>query len=186
MRKKTWIGLLFGAAICGGALALSQALAQNSPNNFSRGAAPPAGMFWTANPGNQQDAESSAKIHEELQAYLSAKDDDGRQAARKKIQDAFGDLFDAHQKERESEIKEIESRVARLRETLKKRDSMRRELIDHRLTTLIEDAEGLGWGTDGGASSYYPAGSMAIPYRAMQYTAPKLPVREPPVELRSK
>src|SRR5438309_899884 len=139
MCKRTWTTLLCGAAICGGGWALNQAFAQVSAEAFPRnpGAAPV--MIWTGNPGNQKDAASSAKVHEGLQSYLAAKDDDARQAARKKIQDSLGDLFDAHQKEREAEIKEIESRVARLRETLKKRDSMRHELIEHRLTTLIED-----------------------------------------------
>jgi uncharacterized protein YicC (UPF0701 family) len=101
-------------------------------------------------PTMSREAESNAKVQEALNKYTAAKDDDAKQAARKQLQGALTDLFDVRQKEREEEIKQIEERVAKLRETLKKRESMRQELIEHHLTTLIQDAEGLGWGSDGG------------------------------------
>jgi hypothetical protein len=100
-------------------------------------------------PDASREGELNGKVQEGLNKYTAAKDDSGRQAARKQVQDALTDLFDVRQKEREEEIKQIEERVAKLRETLKKRESMRQELIEHHLTTLLQDAEGLGWGSEG-------------------------------------
>jgi hypothetical protein len=100
----------------------------------------------------------NAKVDQALNKYTAAKDDEAKQAAKKQLQGALTDLFDARQKEREEEIKQIEDRVAKLRETLKKRESMRQELIEHHLTTLIQDAEGLGWGSDAAAG----AGARAV------------------------
>jgi hypothetical protein len=100
-----------------------------------------------------KEAELDAKVDEALNKFTSAKDDEAKQAAKKQLQGALTDLFDVRQKEREDEIKQIEERVAKLRETLKKRESMRQELIEHHLTTLIQDAEGLGWGSDAGAGA---------------------------------
>jgi hypothetical protein len=101
-------------------------------------------------PPTSRDAELNGKVQEALNKYTAAKDYDAKQAARKQLQGTLTELFDARQKEREEEIKQIEERVAKLRETLKKRESMRSELIEHHLTTLIQDAEGLGWGSDTG------------------------------------
>ena len=109
-------------------------------------------MMIGRTPGSSREGELNAKVQEALDKYTAAKDDDARQAARKQIQAALTDLFDVRQKEREEEIKQIEERVAKLRETLKKRESMRQDLIEHHLTTLIQDAEGLGWGSEGGVS----------------------------------
>ncbi len=130
--------------------------------------------------GPQREAQLNHKIGECVQQYLAAKDDDARRAARDKLQTALGDLFDARQKQREDEIKEIETRVTKLRETLKKRETKRQELIEHHLTTLIQDAEGLGWGNDaqGGNALYYrtpmmvPAGGRAIELRTEPVPVP--------------
>jgi hypothetical protein len=104
-------------------------------------------------PPMSREAELNTKVDEALKKYSAAKDDEAKQAARKQLQGALSDLFDVRQKEREEEIKQIEERVAKLRESLKKRESMRQELIEHHLTTLIQDAEGLGWGSDAGAGA---------------------------------
>jgi hypothetical protein len=179
MRKKTLFGLLCGAAVCGASVALSQVSAQSGPDPApgeptlrpggggivvqtgpDRPNAYYAPMMIGRTPGSSREGELNAKVQEALNKYTAAKDDDARQAARKQIQSALTDLFDVRQKGREDEIKQIEERVAKLRETLKKRESMRQDLIEHHLTTLIQDAEGLGWGSEGGIS----AGGMVPGY----------------------
>jgi hypothetical protein len=141
-------GMTFGVAICIGVAAFGQAGARSGYDSaapYGAGFASPRMMP----PGRMsKEAELNAKVQEALDKYTAAKDDEAKQAARKQLQGALTDLFDARQKEREEEIKQIEERVAKLRETLKKRESMRQELIEHHLTTLIQDMEGLGWGSD--------------------------------------
>lgn len=199
MRKRIMLsGLLFAEAVCGGLVAFGQSSAEQGPVIVQRGSIGSAGQgnafFWRADGegGQKHGAELSAKISEELQKYTAAKDDNGREKAKKQLQNALGELFDLRQKEREDEIKQIEDRVAHLRDTLKKRDSMRQDLIDHHLTTLIQDAEGLGWGSDGpGAGINYAPSTGAANYRVYQgrtggYGVPSIPAHEPPVELRAR
>jgi hypothetical protein len=188
MRKRIMLsGLLFGAAVCGALVAFGQESPEQGRVIVQTRPIGPGGQgnafFWRTDGegGQKHNAELSAKISEELQDYTAAKDDGGREKAKKQLQNALGELFDLRQKEREEEIKQIEERVAHLRDTLKKRDSMRQDLIDHHLTTLIQDAEGLGWGSDGpGAGINYaplsgPQGYGLIRGRAGAYTAPSIP-----------
>jgi hypothetical protein len=199
MRKKMLFGLLFSTAACGALVAFGQSspepghvivqsrqIGQGGQGN---------GIFWRTDGegGPKRDMELSAKISEDLQNYTAAKDDSGREKAKKQLQNALGELFDLRQKEREEEIKQIEERVAHLRETLKKRDSMRQDLIDHHLTTLIQDAEGLGWGNDGpavgiGGPVVGPGGASYSVFsrRAGNYAPLPSPVPAPPVELRAR
>lgn len=126
----------------------------------------PAGYaVYSLKTNPHDETQLNAKIGEVVQQYLAAKEDDAKRAARDKLQTALGDLFDVRQKEREEEIKEIEARVTKLRETLKEREAKRQDLIEHRLTTLIEDAKGLGWGNDGAAGNalYYRTPMMIPP-----------------------
>jgi hypothetical protein len=140
-------GMAFGAAICFSAVAFAQSSAAGGYD----ASAPRFEYVPRVMPPMSREAELNAKVQEALNKFTAAKDDEAKQAARKQLQGALTDLFDARQKEREEEIKQIEERVAKLRETLKKRESMRQELIEHHLTTLIQDAEGLGWGSDAGS-----------------------------------
>ncbi|HEV3416900.1 MAG TPA: hypothetical protein VG056_08815 [Pirellulales bacterium] len=168
MRKTTFFGLLSVAAICGAAVTFNSVLAQeradlqglptlrppDRPTYVQRESVLDSGAgnviyFGSGNAENRRGAELNAKIDEALHKYTAAKDDGQRDDAKKQLQSSLTELFDIRQKEREEEIKQIEDRVAHLRDTLKKRESMRQELIDHHLTTLIQDAEGLGWGTEG-------------------------------------
>ena len=184
MRRRIVISLSFCAAAGAAVIALGQGLGpvQAYPPLPQSGYG--YAVYNTKDGGSPRDAQLNGKVGECVQQYLAAKDDDARRAAREKLQTALGDLFDARQKQREDEIKEIETRVTKLRETLKKRESKRQELIEHHLTTLIQDAEGLGWGNDaqGGNALYYrtpmmaPGGGRAIELR----TGP-VPVPEPGV-----
>jgi hypothetical protein len=137
-------------SLCVAAGAGTVAMGQ-SGGPYPPGAGQPAfgyAVYDAKDGGPQREGQMNRKVSECVQQYLAAKDDDARHTARDKLQSALGDLFDLRQKQREDEIKEIETRVSKLRETLKKRESKRQELIEHHLTTLIQDAEGLGWGSD--------------------------------------
>ena len=158
MRKSILISLSLCVAAGAAIVAMGQSIGPAQPY-------PPTGYtaFDAKDSGPQHEAQLNRKVGECVQQYLAAKDDDARRAARDKLQTALGDLFDVRQKEREDEIKEIEARVTKLRETLKKRESKRQELIDHHLTTLIQDAEGLGWGSDGQGANYFYSRTPMMP-----------------------
>jgi hypothetical protein len=178
MRKKT---IVIGLSLCVAAGAAMVAMGQSGgpyqPGQPAYGYA----VYDAKDGGPQREGQMNRKVGECVQQYLAAKDDDARRAARDKLQSALGDLFDLRQKQREEEIKEIETRVSKLRETLKKRESKRQELIEHHLTTLIQDAEGLGWGSDAQSRdvTYYrtpmmaPGGPRVIETRPVP--APELP-----------
>jgi hypothetical protein len=197
MCKTIFVGTVCAVAICLSAAAFSQELAQSGARAGAGGPvpAPPGagggtvileapgqpvygtgsqGAYWLGGRRDSREAELNAKVTAALDKYTAAKDDDGRQAAKKQLQAALTDLFDVKQKEREEEIKQIEERVGKLRETLRKRDSMKQELIEHHLTTLTQDAEGLGWGSDGG-----PFRASVRPYLIERAPLPSLPPVQP-------
>ncbi|HEV2971979.1 MAG TPA: hypothetical protein VGY55_18545 [Pirellulales bacterium] len=198
MRKKLTIGLLCGAAICSAVIAFSEVFGQERPEGpvfLQKGLVEPGSRgegnvlyYRSLDGGNRRDAELNAKIDEQLHKYTAAKDDGERDAAKKQIQSSLTELFDIRQKEREEEIKQIEDRVAHLRDTLKKRESMRQELIDHHLTTLIQDAEGLGWGTEGAREKHAimtytgPGGSPAAVPPAVPGQIYRIPNALAPIE----
>ncbi len=145
MSKRIAIAAAAIVVVCG-TFALRQTVGQQ-----------PNGLPLLYDGSDQKVSQLNAKITEDLQKYTDAKDEDAKRAAKTQLAANLGELFDLRQKEREEEIKEIETRVAKLRETLKKRADKRQELVEHHLTTLIQDAEGLGWGSDTGQGNaiYY-------------------------------
>lgn len=170
MSKKLIVGCCFAAAACG----TFDLLRPGAGQTLGGFPAPPvstaAPVTVTTQPGQNfgyavfspdnsnapREVQLNLKITEIIQKYTAAKDDDAKRASRDQLSAALGELFDLRQKQREDEIKQIEDRVAKLRETLKKRESKRQELIEHHLTTIIQDAEGLGWGSDAaGANAFY-------------------------------
>ncbi len=54
--------------------------------------------------------------------------------------------FDLRQKSREEELRSLEERVRKIRETFEKRQRARAEIVRHRLDEILRDADGLGWG----------------------------------------
>jgi hypothetical protein len=80
--------------------------------------------------------------------WLDAKDESARAAARDKLAKVLSQQFDQRQKRREEEIAQIEARVQKLRETLRKRAEAKERIVSSRLDQLLRDAEGLGWGDD--------------------------------------
>src|SRR5437016_4939673 len=93
MRKRIMVSsLLCGAAVAGALVAFGQSSPEHGPVIIQRGSIGSAGqgnaIFWRTDGegGQRRDAELSAKITEELQNYTAAKDDSGREKAKKQLQ----------------------------------------------------------------------------------------------------
>ena len=118
---------------------------------------------------SSEDDKLNAAVRKILSQYKATED----QEARAKLKDQLGETLEQQFKVRadrhEREIAELEAKVKKLRSQLDRRRQMQREIIDFRLQQLIREADGLGWGTDLGASpggysgmkggSYYSYGS---------------------------
>ncbi|HEV3083725.1 MAG TPA: hypothetical protein VGY66_28345 [Gemmataceae bacterium] len=93
-----------------------------------------------------------------------AEDDDEKKGLRKKLTQVLDQIFDAHLKEQQKELDDLEKQVARLKKLLSKRREAKETIVERRLEQLVQDAEGLGWNAPntprGGIA--YPGPSMTI------------------------
>ena len=106
-----------------------------------------------------EELAAAKKLQEAIDLLKSAKDDEARKAATGIIQEQLNSQFDRDVEQREKELVEVEQRVKTLREQLDKRKSLRDDIIDLRLKTIQNDAEGLGFpgeGTPGAVSHIQP------------------------------
>jgi hypothetical protein len=101
------------------------------------------------------DAQSQKLLAQEQTAAQEARtlvtqalqaDSDGAKAdAKKKLRDKLAQVFELQQTRRNHEIAKIEERLAKLKDTLKKRESSKDSIIDRRLETLTGGVDELGW-----------------------------------------
>jgi hypothetical protein len=64
---------------------------------------------------------------------------------RAELAEVIAKHFDIRQGIRESELRDIEARVTRLRDALERRQNAREEIIQRRLEQLLSDAQGVGF-----------------------------------------
>lgn len=99
-----------------------------------------------------EELEAMQKLQAAIQQLNTGKDDAERKAATETIQQQLTTQFEADLKQREKELAEVEQRVKSLREQLDKRKAAQADIINLRLQTLINDANGLGFPDTGFAS----------------------------------
>jgi hypothetical protein len=125
------------------------------------------GIFYQAGPGwggemggfglgsGQDDPEMAKLIQSEhelarqsddlVRQYGDNEDYAGREKLRTQLRDLLIKQFNVQQERRERELANVEKRLGKLREQLKKRTSARDTIVDRRLENLTSDADGLGW-----------------------------------------
>jgi hypothetical protein len=99
-----------------------------------------------------EELEAIKKLQTAIQQLTNGKDEDTRKAAAGTVQLLLTIQFEADLKQREKELEEVEQRVKSLREQLEKRKVAQADIINLRLQTLVNNANGLGfpdanWGT---------------------------------------
>jgi hypothetical protein len=127
----------------------------------------PADPFFAGTRTSTSRAGSGA-IRKAAEAVRDAKGDDAKSAAQKQLTDLLSKSYDEDMAQRERELKQIEERLAKLRELLSRRRSKKQDIVDLQVKVALNDADGLGF-YDHEASSK----TTANPY--FYYSAPPVP-----------
>jgi hypothetical protein len=86
--------------------------------------------------------------------FAKATKEDEKKEIRKKLADVLDNEFEQLAQQQQTEIDDLEKQVANLKAILKKRKDSKVTIVDRRLEQLIQEAEGLGWGTPGRADHF--------------------------------
>lgn len=92
-----------------------------------------------------QDAQLGQEAESLARQLADAGDEKQKAEIKEKLQDTLSRQFDAQQKARELEVARIEAKVKKLRDTITKRNEVRRTIIEKRFDQLQREADGLGW-----------------------------------------
>jgi len=92
-----------------------------------------------------EELETIKKLQTAIKQLSTGKDEESRKAAADTIQQQLTTQFAADLKQREKELEEVEQRVKSLREQLEKRKAAQADIINLRLQTLVNNANGLGF-----------------------------------------
>jgi hypothetical protein len=87
----------------------------------------------------------AATIRKAAEAVRDAKDSQEKEAAQKKLVDALNKCYDEDMAQREKELKQIEERLAKLRELLERRRAKKQDIIDLQVKVALNEADGLGF-----------------------------------------
>ena len=79
------------------------------------------------------------------QQYVKSDKEDEKREIRKKLSDMLTSEFDKHAQHQQKELADLEKEINRLRALLSKRLEAKSKIVERRLETVIQDAEGLGW-----------------------------------------
>jgi hypothetical protein len=113
---------------------------------------------------NNQNA--SAQL---AQQYAKASKEDEKKELRQKLADSLHKEFDQLAQKQQADLDELEKQVASLKTVLKKRKESKESIVERRIEQLIQEAEGLGWGSSTHPNLYDPSSTpSAAP-------APRLP-----------
>ena len=93
----------------------------------------------------QEELEASKKLQAAVQSLKTGKDVAAREAAADVIQQQLTTQFESDLKQREKELAEVEQRVKTLRGQLDNRKAAQADIINLRLQTLVNQANGLGF-----------------------------------------
>jgi hypothetical protein len=96
--------------------------------------------------------------------YANATKEDEKKEIRQKLADSLHKEFDQLAQRQQAELDELERQVASLKAVVKKRKDSKETIVERRLEQLIQEAEGLGWGSPNRPGSVDPA-SIAPAYR---------------------
>jgi|GEM_PF-4245238 len=125
----------------------------------------PGGPFLYGPANDKQYALQNESVQLAHQ-IAKAEDDDEKKGLRKKLTQVLDQIFDAHLKEQQKELDDLEKQVARLKKLLSKRREAKETIVERRLEQLVQDAEGLGWNapnTPRGGSLYLGTPNAFMP-----------------------
>jgi hypothetical protein len=139
-----------------------------SPLDVPAAESPYAGSI----PGMPGRANSVPSIQQAAEAVRDAEGPQAKADAQAKLTDYLAKYFDDDMAKREAELKQIEQRLAKLRELLDRRRNSKQEIIELQAKVALNEAEGLGFYE---AESDVPGASNYGGGLAPSATAPVMP-----------
>ncbi len=98
------------------------------------------GPYW----GVRHGQSISAKLAKD---YVKAAKEEEKKEIKKKMSESLIKEFDQLAQKQQTELDDLEKQVANLKAILKKRKDSKETIVERRLEQLINEAEGLGWGS---------------------------------------
>jgi hypothetical protein len=95
--------------------------------------------------------QTQSKAANFAQEFIKAEKPEQKQEIRKKLADVVSEQFDVRMQQQRKELEDLEKQIANLRAVLKKREDAKSTIVERRIDTLIQEAEGLGWSSPGHA-----------------------------------
>jgi hypothetical protein len=108
----------------------------------------PPGPPGTAYYGYVMSAPAQSGVNELVEKWKRCQDKADRVKTEQSIQTVLKEQFQARLKANKDEIEQLEGEVRRLRDQLELRRKKQDEIIEFRLTQILREAQGLGWGTE--------------------------------------
>src|SRR6185436_2293276 len=109
---------------------------------------------------HQVQALTQPRIEAAMKKLRDAKGDDEKQAAKTALRNVLAKIFEEDMNAREKQAKEIETRLATLRQRYQERQKAANEILDLQLKVLENEAAGLGF-TSGGSVTVVPSTAAA-------------------------
>jgi hypothetical protein len=91
---------------------------------------------------------SQRELHRLVSTLRSTDDAAEKDKLLKRMLAVVGNQFAERQAIREDELNALESKLKKLREVHEKRNQQKDKIVQDRVTQILKDVEGLGWGSD--------------------------------------
>jgi hypothetical protein len=119
--------------------------AQRSPKPSSPYGNNPFGGGGAYFIGTRPGTNVTSAIRKAAEAVRDAKGEEAKSDAQKKLAELLSKSYDDDMVQREHELKQIEERLAKLRELLERRRTKKQEIIELQAKVALNEAEGLGF-----------------------------------------
>jgi hypothetical protein len=106
---------------------------------------PAARYFYQPAAGMNPRGNPSGSLRQAAEAVRNAKGEDEATAAKKKLNELVDKFFDEDMAQRQKELKQLEDRLAKLREQLERRKTKKQDIVDLQMKVLLNEADGLGF-----------------------------------------
>lgn len=91
----------------------------------------------------EKEQNIEAEVQRIVEQYNSSPDKDERAKLKKRLEELSGEQFDIRQQYREMQVKRLETELARIRESIQKRNENREQIIKRHIAQLLNEEDGL-------------------------------------------
>lgn len=116
-------------------------------------ATPRSGQF---NPWRQNQSPWAQQSQQLAHKFASATDSNERTALAAKLKSVVEKQFVERQQVRQKQLEDLENKLKQLRATHQRREAEKDRIVEDRVSQLLRDAEGMGWGGVPPQGQLYP------------------------------